>query len=122
MLCFPKLHAEVVVGITVTEISQPHLKSSVTLITLKTTTDIAEWRALVSWVWSIVTELETWEETLFSVALLEAYLDSNDDGHQGSIGDELKQLLHDFLTNNIRSSKQSPIMRLWLKVCQVQPL
>ena len=35
MLCFPKLHTEVVVGITVTEISLPHLKSSVTLIILK---------------------------------------------------------------------------------------
>ena len=55
----------------------------------------------MSWVWSIVTELETQEETLFSLALLEAYLDSNDDGHPGSIGDELRQLLHEFLTNNI---------------------
>jgi hypothetical protein len=42
--------------------------------------DMAEWKAIVSWLWSLTKDTETHEETEFSLALLELYLQEHSFG------------------------------------------
>jgi hypothetical protein len=60
--------------------------------------DIAEWQAIVGWLWSIVKDTETEEETQLLVALLKEYLDEDESSHKGSLGSQLKSKLCDYLT------------------------
>jgi hypothetical protein len=67
---------------------------------LKAPQDIAEWQAIVGWLWSIIKDTETEEETELMVCLLNEYLDEDELSHKGSLGSGLKTKLCDYLTKS----------------------
>jgi hypothetical protein len=67
---------------------------------LKAPQDIAEWQAIVGWLWSIIKDTETKQETELMVCLLNEYLDEDESSHKGSLGSGLKTKLCDYLTKS----------------------
>jgi hypothetical protein len=67
---------------------------------LKAPQDIAEWQAIVGWLWSIFKDPETKQETELMVCLLNEYLDEDESSHKGSLGNGLKTKLCDYLTKS----------------------
>jgi hypothetical protein len=64
--------------------------------------DLAEWKAIVSWLWSLCKDTETCEETEFSLALLELYLEEHPFSQGGYIGEQLQTKVSEFIVQQVQ--------------------